>query len=371
MNRIVPTPVRGLAHAAALIAAAAIVAPTAPSSLSAQGGKAPQGKARTPTPVLRPLVWPPPPDQARIRYVTSYHGVGDFKTKKPGRWKTLLLGEDDPSQRPSDVMVKPYGIAVSNDGRVFVSDTAARRVFTFDPDAKTVTFVGESGTGKLTKPIGVALDDEGKVFVADATLNRVFGYAPDGSLALAMGHEAELKAPSGLAADRLNKRIYVADAAMHHIVCYSTIDGSEIRTIGERGTEPGKFNFPTNLFVDGKGRLYVSDTLNFRVQVFDADGKVLSVFGTQGDTGGSFNRPKGVGVDSEGHIYVADTSFNNFQVFDPEGHLLLFVGSAGHDPGEFYLPAGLYVDALDRIYVADQGNSRVQVFQYLRSTGKD
>jgi DNA-binding beta-propeller fold protein YncE len=364
------TSARRLTLASTCLAACALVAWTPPVPLHAQAtAKGAKGKPAV-TPSLRLLVWPPPPDQARVRYLTSYHGVGDFKTKKPGRWKTLLLGDEDPTQRPSEVMVKPYGIAVSNDGRVFVSDTAARRVFTFDPDAKTVTFVGESGTGKLTKPIGVAIDDDGKVFVADATLNRVFAYGPDGALALAIGHEDELKAPSGLAADRVNKRIYVADAALHHIVCYSTVDGAAIRTIGERGAEPGKFNFPTNLFVDAKGQLYVTDTLNFRVQVFDADGKLLRIFGTQGDTGGSFNRPKGVGVDSDGHIYVADTSFNNFQVFDPEGHLLLYVGSAGHEPGEFYLPAGLYVDALDRIYVADQGNSRVQVFQYLRAGAK-
>jgi DNA-binding beta-propeller fold protein YncE len=344
-----------------------VMASVAAPRLRAQRANDAKSKATGPATPSRPLVWPLPPDPPRIRYVTTYHGVGDFKTKKPGRWKTLLLGEEDPSQRPSDSLVKPYGIAVGGDGRVFVSDTAARRVFAFDPDAKTVTFVGENGTGRLTKPIGVAVDDEGKVFVADATLNRVFAYAPDGSLAMSIGGDAELKSPSGLAADRANKRIYVADAAMHHILCYSTVNGALLKTIGERGSEPGRFNFPTNLFVDKSGRLYVTDTMNFRVQVFDPDGKLVKAFGEQGDTGGSLNRPKGVGVDSEGHIYVADTSFNNFQVFDDQGRLLLHVGSAGHDPGEFFLPAGLYVDSRDRIYVADQGNSRIQVFQYLRA----
>jgi DNA-binding beta-propeller fold protein YncE len=360
---------RSVAATFILIVAATAAATGALPPLGAQGSaKAPKGTA--PAAATRPLVWPLPPDQPRIRYVTSYHGVADFKTKKPGRWKSMLLGEEDASLKPSETMVKPYGIAVSGDGRVYVSDTAARRVFAFDPDAKTVSFVGESGTGKLTKPIGVAVDDDGKVFVADATLNRVFAYGPDGAVTLAIGHEGELKSPSGLAADRVNKRVYVADAALHHVLCYSTDDGTLLKTIGQRGPEPGNFNFPTNLFVDKKGQLYVTDTMNFRVQVFDADGHVLHGFGTQGDTGGSLNRPKGVGVDSDGHIYVADTSFNNFQVFDDQGRLLLFVGSAGHDPGEFLLPAGLYVDARDRIYVADQGNSRVQVFQYLKAGAK-
>jgi DNA-binding beta-propeller fold protein YncE len=369
MNSTSFTRARGFTWMCVLIVTASLAGAGGRSSLSAQKNAKP-AKGKTSAPPPRLLVWPLPPDPPRIRYVTSYHGVNDFKTKKPGRWKTLLLGEEDASLKPSDALVKPYGIAVSDDGRVFVSDTAARRVFTFDPDSKTVSFVGESGTGKLTKPIGVAVGDEGRVFVADATLNRVFAYGPDGRVVLAMGQEGELKAPSGLAADRVNKRIYVADAALHHILCYSAVDGTLLKTIGQRGDEPGNFNFPTNLFVDNKGRLYVTDTMNFRVQVLDADGRVVRVFGTQGDTGGSLNRPKGVGVDSEGHIYVADTSFNNFQVFDPEGHLLLFVGSGGIEPGEFQLPAGLYVDTRDRIYVADQGNSRVQVFQYLKAAAR-
>jgi DNA-binding beta-propeller fold protein YncE len=247
-----------------------------------------------------------------------------------------------------------------------VSDTAARRVFVFDPDKKTVGFVGETGNSRLTKPVGVAVDDEGKVFVADATLDRVFGYSADGAVAIAIGHEGELKNPSGLATDRARKRLYVADASMHQVLCYSTVDGELIRTIGNRGSEPGQFNFPTNLFVDRQGRVYVADTLNFRLQIFDADGNVVKVFGTQGDAPGTLNRPKGVGVDSDGHIYVADTSFNNFQIFDADGRLLLDVGTAGHGPGEFMLPAGLYIDGRDRIYVADQGNSRVQVFEYLK-----
>jgi DNA-binding beta-propeller fold protein YncE len=319
---------------------------------------------------VRPLTWPLPPEQPRIRYVTSYHGADDFKTKKSGRWKSLLLGQDPAAGIASDTLVKPYAIAVGPTGRVYVTDTAVRRVFVFDPDARTLSFVGDSGTGKLTKPTGVAVDEDGRVFVADATLNRVFGYAPDGRVVIAIGKEGELKTPSGLAIDPARKYLYVADTAAHQVLCYSTADGSLVRAIGKRGGDAGEFNFLTNLSVDRQGRLYVSDTMNFRIQIFDAGGKALGAFGTQGDTPGSFNRAKGVAVDSEGHIYVTDTSFNNFQVFDAERRLLLYVGAAGREPGEFYLPAGMYIDRRDEIYVADQGNSRVQVFQYLRGGAK-
>ncbi len=308
------------------------------------------------------LVWPLPPETPRVKYLTTYQSVKDFNQKKPSRWKALLLGPDPAAY--ADRMVKPYGVSVGG-GHVYVTDTAARKVFVFDPGARTVGFVGESGQGKIVKPIGVAADEGGRVFVVDATLKRIFGYGPDGNLAIAIGRDGEFENPAGLALDRTRHLLYVADAGKHQILCYSAEDGRAIRTIGKRGTAPGEFNFPTNLYVDRQNRLYVADTLNFRVQVFDPDGKPVRSIGTQGDSAGNLNRPKGVAVDSEGHVYVADTSFNNFQIFDDHGRILLFVGTSGRGPGEFLLPAGLYIDDQDRIYVADQGNGRVQVFQYL------
>jgi DNA-binding beta-propeller fold protein YncE len=343
------------------VAIAIAVAP-APSALHAQGAKVKDKKADA----RGVPVWPLPPEPTRVRYLTTYHGSDDFKTKKPGRWKTALLG-NSPEGPPSDTFVKPYAIAVSPQGRVFVSDTAARRVFAIDPDHRTMSFLGDHGNAALTKPVGIAVDDAGVVFVADATLKRVFGFAPDGTVVIAIGRDGEFETPSGLAIDRVRKLVYVVDSSKHQVVCYSTVDGMRVRVIGHRGGDAGEFNFPTNAFVDNRGQLYVADTLNFRVQIFDLEGRFVRTFGTQGDTPGTLNRPKGIAVDGEGHVYVADTSFNNFQIFDAEGQLLLFVGSAGRGPGEFLLPAGLFIDTRDRIYVADQGNSRVQVFQYERA----
>jgi DNA-binding beta-propeller fold protein YncE len=134
--------------------------------------------------------------------------------------------------------------------------------------------------------------------------------------------------------------------------------------IGARGDSTGQFNFPTNLFYRS-GKLYITDTGNFRVQILDVTGAVHSTFGRVGDGLGDFARPKGIGVDSEGHIYVVDAGFDNFQIFNPGGELLLFVGSGGQEPGKFWLPAGLWVDEQDKIYVVDSYNQRVQIFQYL------
>ena len=116
------------------------------------------------------MVWPLPPEPARIRFVTSYRTVDDFKQKKGSRWKSLLLGPDLTSTVTQ--LLKPYGVAVARDGRVFVTDTAARRVFVFDPTAKQVRFVGETGPGKILKPMGVAVDDTGRNSVSPCRTPR-------------------------------------------------------------------------------------------------------------------------------------------------------------------------------------------------------
>jgi len=356
----------GCAAAAATAVAAVVMmvsaeAQNAPRTPSAAG---PAANA------ARVLVWPMPPEPARIRYIASYHGADDFSKKKPSRWRSLIMGDDPASAKPPDQLVKPYGVAASLDGMVYVTDTASRRVFVFDLERKAVSFIGDKEPAKLAKPTGIAVDAAGTIFVADATLNRIFAFRPDGTAASVIGRDGDLESPAGMAIDQTRHLLYVADSKKHQVFCYSTVDGSAVRTIGKRGGDSGEFNFPTNVSVDGDGRLYVTDTLNFRIQIFDVDGKPAGAFGTLGDTPGSLNRPKGLSVDGEGHVYVADTSFNNFQIFDTSGQLLLYVGSVGSGPGEFYLPAGMFIDRRDRVYVVDQGNARVQVFQYVRTVSQ-
>ncbi len=78
--------------------------------------------------------------------------------------------------------------------------------------------------------------------------------------------------------------------------------------------------------LDGDGNVYVTDTLNNRVEIFDADGNFISEFGKHGDGPGYLARPKGIAVDGDGHIWVADQMEDRLQVFNREGQLLTYVG---------------------------------------------
>jgi DNA-binding beta-propeller fold protein YncE len=302
------------------------------------------------------IVWPLPPEEPRIRFVDILQS--DKDVVKESQVAKILFGEDAEVR-----LLKPYGVAVGKDGKVYVSDIG--KVFIFDRQNGRVDFLGaEAGTGKLRTPIGIAIAQDGRVFVTDTSSDRVFIYNERGNISGAIGKKGEFDSPSGIAIDEKRGRLYVSDAKIHSVRAY-TLEGKPLFTIGERGGEPGTFNFPTNIALDSKGNLYVVDTGNFRVQVFDPDGKHLRNIGSIGDRPGNFSRPKGIAIDSEDHIYVVDSAYQNFQIFDKDGQLLLFVGEGGRNPGQFVLPAGIAIDSEDRIYVVDQLNSRVQIFEYI------
>jgi DNA-binding beta-propeller fold protein YncE len=121
--------------------------------------------------------------------------------------------------------------------------------------------------------------------------------------------------------------------------------GQTIQEIGELGKEEGQFYKPSYLSTDKEGNLFVTDSFNFRIQMFDQSGKFIKAFGVQGDTAGTFSRPKGIDVDKEGILYAVDAAFENVQMFDTKTKdLLLFFGGATGAPGSMYLPAPVYLD---------------------------
>jgi DNA-binding beta-propeller fold protein YncE len=216
----------------------------------------------------------------------------------------------------------------------------------------------------LRMPIGVAVDRQDNIYVGDNNLHVIMQFGPDLQYVRMLGDPGDVSGPSGLAVDPTGRRLYAVDTQSHQIVVYDLASGKVVARVGKKGVGPGEFGFPGGIAVGADGRVYVSDTMNYRVQVFDPDLKFMTSFGRLGDTPGDFRRPKGIAIDGEGIIYVIDSDFNNFQMFNPEGQVLLAVGEYGMRPGQMMLPAGIAVHPSSRrIFVADQLNRRVQAFE--------
>lgn len=307
-------------------------------------------------PPLPDLYWPFPPDEPRIKYVKDYRTTTDLKEQSAAA--ALVVGAEARA-----ALKKPAGVFVDESGKVYVTDTARSDIMIIDTVSKEGRVIGARNT---SKPIGVVSDSKGRIFVADSDTKKVAVFDRNGKIITDnLTADPPLKRPTGLAVDNKRNRLYVSDTYDHTVKTFDLTTLKQTGVIGSRGRDEGQFNFPSYLTVDSKGKLYVSDTQNGRIQIFDADGKFILKFGEFGDAPGMFARPKGVAVDSEGHIYVVDSAFNNVQIFSDEGQILMAFSGYGTGRGEMILPAGAAVDKDDFIYVVDSWGRRVEVFEFL------
>lgn len=309
-------------------------------------------------------VWPPPPQTPRIQYVRSIFGPSDIGMKKSWFKKTMdtISGKDE----TREMLLRPYGVFADSE-RIYTTDPGSRILHVFDMREKKYLKITKADEEELRSPIGVASDDNGEIYLSDSLLKRVFIFDKEGKYLREIGSDTLFIRPAGIAVDK--ERLYVVDTHGHKILVFSKKEGSFLFSFGKNGTRNGEFNYPTNIFAGKDKFLYITDSMNFRVQIFDTSGSFISTFGKHGDGSGDFSKPKGIAVDSAGYIYVADALFDAVQIFDKDGRLLLAFGNTGHGRGQMILPAGLFIDEKDRIYVADSYNNRIQIFQYLKEEG--
>jgi len=318
-------------------------------------------------PLAEPLVWPSPPESPRIQFVGSLRTDKDLK---PAKSFTKKFSESLFGKKSAHSMLTPYALTSDGHGRIFACDSNAQVIHVFDLNTRRYEQWKPDGPpspdGKIpsfAQPVGIAYDGRDRLLVTDAAANRIYVFDSTGH---AMGTIADglLDKPSGIAVDPETNRIFIANTGTHQVLVLSP-EGVLIRRIGHRGTKLGEFNFPTNLAISHHGLLYVSDTLNFRVQVFDRNLNPIRQVGQKGDLPGYFSHPKGIAVDSQDHLYVIDAHFESVQIFDDQGRLLLTFGEEGHTEGQFWLPTGIYIDQQDQIWIADSYNQRLEVFAYL------
>ncbi|MDO8774094.1 MAG: SMP-30/gluconolactonase/LRE family protein [Burkholderiaceae bacterium] len=317
------------------------------------------------------LTWPQPPEKARIEFVRTIVDDNDVNKDTTDSQKMLnwLSGEVAGKNR----ILEPMGLAVSDDGyRVYVADYSQLTVFVFDFDKKTSMKIGD---GALGGPMGLALDGDENIYVAEAAGKRVQVFDRTGKH-LRFITDPSIERPIGVAIDIPRGKLYVADTARaesaEHTVKIFDLKGKLLGKIGKQiGDIPGSFLFPTYITVDTKGNLYVADTLNSRVQMFDPDGKFVKAYGKRGTAYGQFDKPKGVALDTFGNLYVVDSGWSNVQIFNAAGEALMFFGSRGVYPGQMQNPSGLTIDKKNRIYVSDVLNNRVNVYRLVNTTAED
>ena len=324
---------------------------------------------------IKNVTWPPANsgEIPRYAYAGELHGEANFRHVKGtdatlgqnfvGALKWLVGLYDD--NKVSVTLQRPQSGIVDQAGqRILVTDTSRQAVYVFDQkEGRLDIWENATPAEHFVGPSGIALGASGEIYVADTELGYVTRLDNKGISSGVIG-KGILKRPLGLAFDTQTQQLYVADVHAHDIKVFGQ-EGQLLRTLGQRGDAPGEFNFPTYLAL-AQGKLYITDTMNARVQVVDAQsGQSIRIISERGLNMGNLVRPKGVALDTEGNIYVVESYYDYLLVFSNNGELLLPIGGTGKGIGQFYLPTSVWTDASNRIFVADMFNGRVAVFQFL------
>lgn len=281
------------------------------------------------------VFYPMPPEEPRIQFLTSISEERDLGSKS--QFRAYLIGEEVDEKR----VARPYGIAHEH-GRIYLADKTIKKILIINLEENVFDYIQDEKSGALQDPAGIFITPDGYKYVADAGRGQVVVYNERNEFHRSYGAENQFR-PTAVVV--YEDRVYVCDIKDSEVEVLDRESGKVIDAFGGFGKEEGRFHRPTHLALDAAGNLYVTDALNFRIQMFDKDGKFIKVIGYQGSHPGAFARPKGIAVDRDGHLYNADSAFEVIQVFDVKSaEPLLPFGKYGPAPGSTYLPAGVHID---------------------------
>jgi sugar lactone lactonase YvrE len=203
------------------------------------------------------------------------------------------------------------------------------------------------GAGLLVGPHGIFVDRDGNVWVTDYQDNAPRAARGTGGAAGAAGQGRRGTAPAGP----------LPGATVGHLVYKFSPDGKVLMTLGKPGggVEPDFFFQPNDVLVTRSGEIFVScghGQGKSEILKFSKDGKLIKRWGQTGTGPGEFDQPHALAMDSKGRLFIGDRNNNRIQIFDQDGKYL-------EEWKQFSRPSGIYIDKRDTIYVADSESESV------------
>jgi len=251
----------------------------------------------------------------------------------------------------------PTRLAWSPDAQqLYVTDPRVGSVFIYDSAA---TLTGELKV--QGKPLGVAVHPQGDIYVGNDKFDEVAVYGPDGFQTATIG-AGTIRMPNDLDFDQ-NGQLYVVDSKQNRVEVFDPATGVSLRTIGA-----GQLRFPSALVISGQ-ELFVADQSSSLVRVFDLQGNLLRSFGGEATQGfmnyswqGKFTRIQSLAIDSAGRLHVLDSRMGIIQILSAaDGGYVGFYGAKGSAPGELDLPLDIDINQYGETAVANTRNQRVEL----------
>ncbi len=239
-------------------------------------------------------------------------------------------------------------------------------VVELDKDGNYLKTFGNTGATALTNGAGVTEDPSGHIFVSDYGANRIleFDNAGANQLTFAVDPQVTISDPAEIASDALGN-LWIANDGNSQVI---ELDGTGklVKQFSTSVTPDGGASSglagTVGLALDPTGNVWIADYYLHALAKFTSAGTFVAQYGTFGtdQAPGSFNNPYAVTIDASNRIFVADTGNGNVQVFDTSGNAKAVFGGTGATPLKG--PNGVAVDKNGLIYVSDSGNNQIRVF---------
>jgi DNA-binding beta-propeller fold protein YncE len=193
----------------------------------------------------------------------------------------IRFGEEPDTMPDGWKFGRVSAVAVDKAGEVYVFQRGKKAdpIVVFDAKGK---FLRSWGRGMFGNPHGMRIDAAGNVWVTDNGDHQVMQFTRDGKLLLTLGVKGKaatddktFNRPTDIAFSPDGRYVYVSDGYGNSRVVKFTREGKYVSTWGKRGKAPGEFNTPHSIAIDSKGRVFVSDRENNRIQCFTANGEFL------------------------------------------------------------------------------------------------
>jgi predicted membrane-bound mannosyltransferase/DNA-binding beta-propeller fold protein YncE len=289
----------------------------------------------------------------------------------------LMIGKEGLS--PGEFF-RPRDLAISPDGTIYVVDTANHRVQHLSPSGEVLhvwgsyadVASGDAPGGTFNEPWGIAISEQGRVYVADTWNHRIQWFSAEGEFLGMLGREGlgeeadTFWGPRDVVVDS-DGRVYVSDTGNKRIKVFDQA-GNFIVQFGGAGYLPGFLDEPVGLAVDRFDRVFIADTWNQRIQVFDDPvlDQYSPVFEWTLDSwyGQSLENKPYLGIDERGVTCTSDPEGFRILCFDLAGEFLVgWGGSFGSEANQFNILSGIDIAESGDVWVVDSGNHRIMRFQ--------
>jgi tripartite motif-containing protein 71 len=274
-----------------------------------------------------------------------------------------VIGE---SRLGSSFLSNPTGIATDPEGNLFIVDTGNDRVVKCDGEGKFIKETGGFGweEGQFNRPTYIATDNGLNIYVVDTQNKRVQRF--DRNLNFISTIQVEPQDDfsgfgllEGIAVTS-GGELLLSDIEDDFVIKLDNFY-AYVRTFGGFGYGEGSLRDPLGISVDKRENVYVADSQNDRVAIYDLFGNFLRGVGEK-----ILRKPSGVTVGEDEMIYVANTEKHSITIFDQQGDIVLEYGTWGSGMGNFSKPTDLKLGKNNKLFVVDSGNNRICIFEIFR-----